>query len=95
MSLDEKRIMSVVMTAIAIAAIAILSLILSSCSTTGYKSFDPVTGHPVEEFSMTTWFKSVENVSVLRSPEVFGLQIGSTSNDDIFGDIAKIIGEYK
>lgn len=75
--------------------VAVLVLFVAGCSTTGYKSFDPKTGHPVEEFSMTTWFKSVENVSVLRSPEVFGLQIGSTSNDDIFGDIAKIIGEYK
>ena len=66
----------------------LLILLLSGCTTVSYKSGD-------EEYSMTTWFKSVEDLTVIRSPDVFGLQIGRTNtNDDALSDIAAILKYY-
>lgn len=76
--------------------ICLISILCVSCSAIDYEKYDPDTGNLIEKYSMNTFLKRVEAVSVLRSPEVFGLQIGSTGNDtDIFTDLAKIIGEYK
>lgn len=74
--------------------ILILMLVLAGCTTVSYESN---TGQGAfEKYSMTTWFKSVEDVSVIRTPDLFGLTIGATSNDDgnVFEAVAKILEFY-
>ena len=73
--------------------ILIISMMMMAvgCTTVSYKSEN---GDVTEQYSMTTWFKKVEDLSVIRTPDVFGLSIGSTANDDVFGAIAKIIEFY-
>lgn len=75
--------------------IALVGLLMTNCSMVEYKSYNPTTGTPVEEYSMNTFLKSVEDVTVIRSPDVFGLQIGRTNTDtDVITDIAKILEYY-
>ena len=69
----------------------VLLFLLSSCTTVSYESRH---GDVTETYSMTTFFKRVEDVSVVRTPDLFGLSIGSTSNDDVFSGVAKILEFY-
>ena len=70
-------------------ALLILVLFLvQGCTTVTYKSGD-------EEYSMTTWFKSVDGLSVIRTPDLFGLKIDSTNtDDDAITAVAKILDYY-
>ena len=63
------------------------------CTIIDYEHSNPVT-QEYKKLKITTWFKGVEDFNVLRSPDVFAMSIGSTSNDDIFGSIATIIEFY-
>ena len=74
-------------------AICFIGLILTNCTTIDYNYTDPVTGYE-KSLTITTWFKGVEDFNVLRTPDIFAMSIGSTSNDDIFGSIATILQYY-
>jgi hypothetical protein len=67
-------------------------LSIAGCTTTSYK--DPSSG---EEFTLTTWFKGVDGLTVVRGSkdEIFMLEISKTSNDQILPQIAEIMEAYK
>ena len=67
--------------------IAVLFL-AQGCTTVSYEAGD-------EKYTMTTWFKSVDGLSVIRTPDLFGLKIDSTnSDDDAIQAVAKILEFY-
>ena len=72
----------------------IVILILVGCTTVNYESKHP--SGVVEKYTMRTWFKAVEDLSVMRTPEIFALSIGSTNTDDenIFQSVARILEIY-
>ena len=71
----------------------ILSLFLIGCTTVKYEATHE--NNVVEKYSMTTWFKSVEDLSVIRTPDLFALQIGSTNSDtDAITAVAEILKFY-
>jgi hypothetical protein len=72
--------------------VVLVFILAAGCSTTSYKN--PTTQ---EELSITTWFKKVENVSVVRgnADHIFMLEIGSTGNDQIIPQMTELIGAYK
>lgn len=66
----------------------LIIFVMAGCTTVSYKSGD-------EEYSMTTWFKSVDGLSVIRTPDLFGLKIDSTNtDDDAITAVAKILDYY-
>ena len=68
--------------------IAMVLFLAQGCTTVTYKAGD-------EEYSMTTWFKSVDGLSVIRTPDLFGLKIDSTNtDDDAITAVAKILDYY-
>lgn len=73
--------------------IVLVLFIAQGCVTSTYS-----TTHPsgVEEtFKLTTWFKSVDGLSVIRTPDLFGLKIDSThTNDDAITAVARILDYY-
>ena len=73
--------------------IIVLALLLAGCTTVSYETTHE--GGVVESYSMTTWFKSVDGLSVIRTPDLFGLKIDSTNqDDDAIAAVAKILEFY-
>ena len=72
----------------------IVILILAGCTSVSYESKHP--SGVIEKYTMRTWFKSDEDLSVMRTPEIFALSIGSTNTDDenIFQAVARILEIY-
>ena len=70
-----------------------LALVLTGCVTSSY-----TTTHPngvTETFELTTFLKSVDGLSVIRTPDLFGLKIDAThTNDDAISAVAKILEFY-
>ena len=75
-------------------ALLILLVVLSaSCTTVSYQTQHD--GDVIEKYSMTTWFKSVDGLSVIRTPDLFGLKIDSTNTDkDAIESVAEILKYY-
>ena len=67
--------------------------LIAACTTINYEHGNPETD-TYKKLTITTWFKGVEDFNVLRTPDIFAMSIGSTSNDDIFGSIATILEFY-
>lgn len=73
--------------------IILILVLMQGCTTVSYEAKRD--GDVVEKYTMTTWFKAVEDLSVIRTPNIFGLQIGSTSTDsNAIEAVAKIIEFY-
>jgi hypothetical protein len=73
--------------------ILILVILLSGCTTVSYQTVHE--NDVVEKYSMTTWFKSVDGLSVIRTPDLFGLKIDSTNTDkDAIQAVAEILKYY-
>ena len=73
--------------------IILLVLLLAGCTTVSYETTHEV--GVVESYSMTTWIKSVDGLSVIRTPDLFGLKIDSTNqDDDAIAAVAKILEFY-
>ena len=72
----------------------ILLVLLTGCTTVSYEAAHE--GNVVEKFTLTTWFKSVDGLSAIRTPDLFGLAIDSTNTDDenVFVAIAEILKFY-
>lgn len=71
----------------------LVSIFMLGCTSIEYVYDHPATGEH-KSLTVKTYGKEVKNFNILRTADVFGMTIGSTTNNDIFGSIATIIQEY-
>ena len=70
----------------------ILLLLLPGCVSLTYDMTHP--NGAVESLELKSYFKSVNGLSAVRTPELFALGIDKTNSNDVIGDVAKILEFY-